>query len=63
MWLTSRPVGTGIESSRLRPILPEDEPSPHAAFAKLTPEEIRLRFFVPMKTLSHVLAARFTQID
>ncbi|MCP3879144.1 MAG: GNAT family N-acetyltransferase, partial [Sulfitobacter sp.] len=32
-------------------------------FAKLTPEEIRLRFFVPMRTLSHVIAARFTQID
>ena len=26
-------------------------------------EEIRQRFFVPMKTLSHVTAARFTQID
>jgi acetyltransferase len=47
----------------LRPILPEDEPALQAAFAKLTPEEIRLRFFVPVKTLSHVAAARFTQID
>jgi acetyltransferase len=47
----------------LRPILPEDEPALQAAFAKLTPEEIRLRFFIPVKTLSHVVAARFTQID
>jgi len=47
----------------LRPVLPEDEPPLRAAFAKLTPEEIRLRFFAPMKTLSHVQAARFTQID
>jgi acetyltransferase len=47
----------------LRPILPEDEPSLHKAFAKLTPEEIRLRFFVPMKTMTHLQAARFTQID
>jgi acetyltransferase len=47
----------------LRPILPEDEPTLQAAFAKLTPEEVRLRFFVPMKTLSHVQAARFSQID
>jgi acetyltransferase len=47
----------------LRPILPEDEPSLQAAFAKLTPEQIRLRFFVPLKTLTHVMAARFTQID
>lgn len=47
----------------LRPILPEDEPSLQATFARLSPEEIRLRFFVPMKTLSHVAAARFTQLD
>jgi acetyltransferase len=47
----------------LRPVLPEDEPAFQAAFAKLTPEEIRLRFFTPIKALSHVQAARFTQID
>jgi acetyltransferase len=47
----------------LRPILPEDEPSLQAAFTKLTPEEVRLRFFIPMKTLSHVAAVRFTQLD
>lgn len=47
----------------LRPIVPEDEPALQAAFAKLTPEEVRFRFFVPLKTLSHVTAARFSQID
>jgi acetyltransferase len=47
----------------LRPILPEDEPALQEAFSRLTPEEVRLRFFVPMKTLDHVTAARFTQID
>ena len=47
----------------LRPVVPEDEPAFQETFAKLTPEEIRLRFFAPLKTLSHVLAARFTQID
>ncbi len=56
------PLGDG-RVLLLRPILPEDEPALQAGFAKLTPEEIRLRFFVPMKTLSHVTAARFTQID
>lgn len=56
------PLGDG-RTLLLRPIRPEDEPSLQAAFSKLTPEEIRLRFFVPMKTLSHVTAARFTQID
>ena len=29
----------------------------------MTAEEIRLRFLVPVKTLSHVAAVRFTQID
>jgi acetyltransferase len=47
----------------LRPILPEDEPALQAGFAKLTPEEIRMRFFVPLKVLTHMTAARFTQID
>jgi acetyltransferase len=47
----------------LRPIRPEDEPSLHAAFAKLTPEEIRLRFLSPLKTMTHMMAARFTQLD
>jgi acetyltransferase len=47
----------------LRPIMPEDEPALQATFAKLTPDEVRLRFFVPMKTFSHMMAARFTQID
>ncbi len=56
------PLGDG-RTFLLRPIRPEDEPALQAAFAKLTPEEIRLRFFVPLKTLDHVTAARFTQID
>jgi acetyltransferase len=47
----------------LRPIRPEDEPALQRAFAKLTPEEVRMRFFAPMRTLEHVAAARFTQID
>ncbi len=51
------------QSFLLRPVMPEDEPSLQATFATLTPEEIRLRFFAPIKTLPHVQAARFTQID
>ncbi|HVY65724.1 MAG TPA: bifunctional acetate--CoA ligase family protein/GNAT family N-acetyltransferase [Gammaproteobacteria bacterium] len=47
----------------LRPIRPEDEPALLRAFERLTEDEIRARFFVPMKTLPHVTAARFTQID
>ena len=55
-------VGSG-RTLLLRPIMPEDESSLQAGFTKLTPEEVRLRFFTPMKTLSHVNAARLTQID
>jgi acetyltransferase len=56
------PLGDGRELI-LRPVLPEDEPAFQEAFVKLTPDEVRLRFFTPIKTLSHVMAARFTQID
>jgi acetyltransferase len=58
----SVPLGDG-RTLLLRPILPEDEPALQESFSRLTPEEIRLRFFVPVKTLDHVTAARFTQID
>jgi acetyltransferase len=47
----------------LRPVRPEDEPAFQEGFAKLTPEEVRLRFFAPIKALGHVQAARLTQID
>ena len=56
------PVAEG-RRLKLRPIRPEDEPALRRAFAKLTLEEVRLRFFVPMPTLSHEAAARLTQID
>ncbi|MBM3573268.1 MAG: GNAT family N-acetyltransferase, partial [Alphaproteobacteria bacterium] len=47
----------------LRPIRPEDAPALHHAFEKLTAEDVRLRFFSPMRRLPHKLAARLTQID
>jgi len=47
----------------IRPVKPEDENSFVRLFAKLSPEEIHMRFLHPMKTLSHDLAARLTQID
>jgi acetyltransferase len=53
----------GVPELILRPIRPEDEPALQNAFSKLTPEEIRLRFLVPIKVMSHVMAARFTQLD
>ncbi len=47
----------------IRPIRAEDEPSLVAAFSKLSAEDIRLRFHAPLKSLDHVLAGRFTQIN
>ena len=47
----------------LRPIHPEDEPMLIEAFHKLSPENVRLRFFAPVKELTHETAAALTQID
>ena len=47
----------------LRPIRPEDEPALREGFRKLTPADVRMRFFAPMKELDHGLAARLSQID
>jgi acetyltransferase len=48
---------------RLRPILPEDEPTLMAAFRKLSPASVRMRFFAALQELTHETAARLTQID
>jgi acetyltransferase len=48
---------------RLRPIRPEDEPALRDAFKLLSPDDVRLRFFAPLRDLSHEMAARLTQID
>lgn len=53
----------GAHEITIRPIRPEDEPAHMDFFAKLTPEDIRLRFFGPMSMLEHRDMARFTQID
>jgi acyl-CoA synthetase (NDP forming)/RimJ/RimL family protein N-acetyltransferase len=47
----------------LRPIRPEDEPAYQLLFQQLSLDEIRLRFFRPIKLLSHAMAAYLTQID
>ncbi len=47
----------------LRPIRPEDEPLLQDMLAHSTSEDIRLRFFTPLKQLTHEVAARLSQID
>jgi acetyltransferase len=47
----------------VRPVRPEDEPLYPPFFAAVTPADLRLRFFAPVKEFSHAFIARFTQID
>lgn len=47
----------------LRPILPEDEPALQDLVRRLSPEDIRRRFFRPLRELNHLMAARMTQLD
>lgn len=50
-------------SVTIRPIRPEDEPNHHIFVSKLTPEDIRFRFFGLVSELPHSQMARLTQID
>jgi RimJ/RimL family protein N-acetyltransferase len=54
------PDGTKIF---LRPIRPEDESLYPAFLTAVTQDDLRLRFFAPVKDFSHNFIARFTQID
>jgi acetyltransferase len=47
----------------IRPIRPEDEELLNTFTRHLTAEDIRMRFFGPLRELSHEMAARLTQID
>lgn len=47
----------------LRPILPEDEPTLQAMVKRQPAEDLRLRFFQPIRELPHAMAARLTQLD
>ena len=47
----------------VRPVRPEDEELYPPFFAAVTQQDLRLRFFAPVKEFSHTFIARFTQID
>jgi acetyltransferase len=47
----------------MRPIRPEDEPLIHEFLHHVTPNDLRLRFFAPMKEFTHQFIARLTQLD
>jgi len=47
----------------VRPVRPEDEPLYPPFFAQVTEQDLRLRFFAPVRTFTHTFIARFTQLD
>jgi acetyltransferase len=51
------------ERLTIRPIRPEDAAQHAAFFARLSPEDVRFRFFTTMRELSPEMIARLTQID
>ncbi len=54
---------SGFGEIEARPVRPEDEPLYRPFFAKVTPEDIRLRFFTARGDFSHRFLATLTQID
>lgn len=52
-----------LGSVLLRPIRPEDEYLYKAFFDKVDPHDSRLRFFQPVRNLTHDFLARLTQVD
>jgi acetyltransferase len=48
---------------QVRPVRPEDEPLLQDLADHMSPEDLRLRFFSPVRGLTHAVAARLTQID
>jgi acetyltransferase len=53
----------GVGSFILRPVRPEDAPAFERFFERLSPEDIRYRFFSPLRSLPTGLLSRLTQID
>jgi acetyltransferase len=47
----------------VHPIRPEDEPLIHEFLRHVTSQDLRLRFFAPMKEFTHPFIARLTQLD
>jgi acetyltransferase len=47
----------------VRPVRPEDESMFHRFFEQITMDDLRLRFFAPIREFSHIFIARLTQLD
>jgi acetyltransferase len=53
----------GMGEFFLRPVRPQDAVAFNRFFARLKPDDVRLRFFSPLRSLPANLLARLTQID
>lgn len=51
------------QAVRIRPLRPDDEPLYGPFVAAATADDVRMRFFGPVKEFSHDFLARFIQID
>ena len=47
----------------MRPVRPEDEGAFLRFFGQVTHEDLRLRFFAPVRDFNHAFLARLTQLD
>lgn len=56
-------LASGGQEIFIRPIRPDDEPLYAELMARMTPEDIRLRLFMPVREFSKQFLARQTQID
>ena len=61
--LESREAIAGVGEFFLRPIKPEDAKSFTRFFERLQPDDVRLRFFSPLRSLPNNLLSRLTHID
>jgi acetyltransferase len=61
-WERTVRVGDGHKVF-VRPMRPDDEALVRAFFTKVTMEDVRLRFFAPVREFSHEFIARLTQLD
>ena len=53
----------GVGEVFLRPVRPEDAADFNRLFDRMTPSDIRMRFFTPLRALPKPLLGRLTQID
>ncbi len=47
----------------IQPIRPEDEPDYKVFLESIDPDDLRLRFFAPLRHIGHAMLARLTQLD